>query len=127
MRVVRYGTEEVMQKSGDVPAVMTFIVKGRVRLVVAGDDGAVVPIGTMHQGDFIGQTALTREPVVGSAYAVGEVTALEIARDAMEQLAFRKPELLQDLSHAIDERRERARQAVTNRTGKVTAANPDAT
>ena len=127
VRVVRYGTEEAMQKSGDVPAVMTFIVKGRVRLVVAGDDGAVVPIGTMHQGDFIGQTALTREPVVGSAYAVGEVTALEIERDAMEQLAFRKPELLQDLSHAIDERRERARQAVTDRTGKVTAANPDAT
>ena len=125
VRVVRYGTEEAMQKSGDVPAAMSFIVKGRVRLVVAGEDGAVVPIGTMHQGDFIGQTALTREPVVGSAYAIGEVTVIEIERDAVEQLAFRKPELLQDLSHAIDERRERAREAVANRTGKVTAANPE--
>jgi hypothetical protein len=29
----------------------------------------------------------------------------------VEQLVFRKPELLQDLSQAIDERRERARTA----------------
>jgi hypothetical protein len=38
---------------------------------------------------------------------------LEIERDALEQYVFRKPELLQDLSQAIDERRERARSAVS--------------
>ena len=111
VRVTRYGDREVMQRSGDIPAVMSFIVKGRVRLNVTGTGGDVVPIGTLHQGDFIGQTALTREPVVGSAYAVGEVTVLEVARDAVEQLVFRKPELLQDLSEAIEERRDRARSA----------------
>lgn len=111
VRVTRYGDREVMQRSGDVPAAMSFIVNGRVRLVVTGTDGEVVPIGTLHQGDFIGQTALTREPVVGSAYAVGEVTVLQIDRDAVERLVFRKPELLQDLSEAIEERRARARAA----------------
>ncbi len=32
--VLRYGADEVMQNSGDVPASMSFVVKGRVRLVV---------------------------------------------------------------------------------------------
>ena len=126
VKVFRYGSDEVMQKSGDVPASMSFIVKGRVRLVVMGNDGAVVPISTMQQGDFIGQTALTREPVTGSAYAVGEVTVLQVDRDTLERLVFRKPELLQDLSRAIDERRERARTAVADGAAHTLATKPEA-
>jgi CRP-like cAMP-binding protein len=109
--VTRYGADEVMQHSGDVPSAMSFLVKGRVRLVVTGKDGDLIPITTLHEGDFIGQTALTREPVAGNASAIGEVTVLRIERDALEQFVFRKPELLKDLSQAIDERRERARKA----------------
>jgi len=112
--VARYGADELMQASGDIPSSMSFVVKGRVRLVVTGTDGSVIPVGTLHQGDFIGQTALTREPVVGSAYALGEVTMLQIKRDTVEKLVFRKPELLQDLSQAIDERRDRAREAASH-------------
>jgi small-conductance mechanosensitive channel/CRP-like cAMP-binding protein len=111
--VTRYGADEVMQHSGDVPSAMSFLVKGRVRLVVTGKDGDLIPITTLHEGDFIGQTALTREPVAGNASAIGEVTVLRIERDALEQFVFRKPELLKDLSQAIDERRERARKAAT--------------
>jgi len=109
--ITRYGAGEVMQNSGEVPAGMSFLVKGRVRLFVTGADGSSVPVTTLHEGDFIGQTALTREPVTGTAHALGEVTVLQIDRDTVEQLVFSKPELLQDLSQAIDERRERARQA----------------
>lgn len=109
--VTRYGADEVMQQPGEVPAAMSFVVKGRVRLTVTGADGAVIPVTTLNQGDFIGQTALTREPVTGSARALGEVTVLQIGRDTVEQLVFRKPELLKDLSEAIDERRTRAQEA----------------
>lgn len=109
--VIRYGADEVMQRSGEVPSAMSFVVKGRVRLVVTGKDGAMIPVSTLHEGDFIGQTALTRETVTGNIFAIGEVTMLQIDRTALEQLVFRKPELLQDLSQAIDERRERARSA----------------
>ena len=115
--VTRYGAGEVMQQSGDVPSDMSFIVRGRVRLVVSAADGAVVPVSTLHEGDFIGQTALTREPVTGSAYAVGEVVVLQLDRDTVEQLVFRKPALLQDLSRAIDERRTRARDAAKQVNG----------
>lgn len=110
--VTRYAADEVMQRTGEVPAAMSFIVKGRVRIVVPADDGALVPVTTLHEGDFIGQTTLTREPVAGIATAIGEVTVLQMDRNNVEQLVFRKPELLQDLSQAIDERRERARKAM---------------
>lgn len=109
--LTRYGSGEAMQKSGDIPSAMSFIVKGRVRLAVTGADGAVVPVATLHEGDFIGQTALTREPITGSAYAVGEVVVVQLDRDTVEQFVFRKPALLQDLSQAIDERRKRIREA----------------
>ena len=126
VKVQRFGADEVMQSSGDVPTGMSFVVKGRVRLLVTRRDGAIVPVGTLHEGDFIGQTALTREPVTGSAHAVGEVTVLQVDRDTVEQLVFRKPELLQDLSQAIDERRERARAAATRTEGVTAADDSDA-
>ncbi|HPX36116.1 MAG TPA: mechanosensitive ion channel family protein [Mycobacterium sp.] len=121
--VTRFGADEVMQHSGDIPAGMSFVVKGRVRLVVMGKDGSVVPLGTLHEGDFLGQTALTREPVNGSAYAVGEVTVLQIPRDTLEHLVFRKPELLADLSQAIDERRTRARDMAIAADKKIAEAD----
>jgi small-conductance mechanosensitive channel len=123
--VVRYGDGEVMQRSGDVPSAMSFVIKGRVRLVVTGKDGAQIPVNTLHEGDFIGQTALTREPVTGNVYAIGEVSMLQIDRKTVEHLVFGKPEVLQDLSQAIDERRERARTAAAH--GQDDSATVDST
>jgi small-conductance mechanosensitive channel len=108
--IVRFGSEEVVQRGGDVPDKMSFVIKGRVRMVVSGSNGEYLPVATLNEGDFLGQTALTREPVMGNGYAVGEVTVLRIDRDTLEHLVFRKPDLLQDLSQAIDERRERTRE-----------------
>jgi small-conductance mechanosensitive channel/CRP-like cAMP-binding protein len=121
--VTRYGADEVMQKSGEIPSAMKFVVKGRVRLTVAGKDGAILPITTLHEGDFIGQTALTREAVAGNAHAIGEVTVLQVDRDTVEQLAFRKPQLLQDLSQAIDERRHRTRTVAAEAEGRTSATD----
>ncbi len=121
--VTRYGADEIMQRSGEVPSGMSFVLKGRVRLIVDGKDGEIIPLTTLHEGDFIGQTALTREPVHGSARAIGEVTVLRIDRESVEQLVFRKPELLQDLSQAIEERRQRARTAVAEAEARTAATD----
>lgn len=119
--VVRFGDQELMQDIGDVPDRMTFVVSGRVRLVVPGDDDAVIPISTLREGDFIGQTALIREPVIARAYAVGEVIALQLKRDTVERLLNSKPDLLQDLSQAIEDRRARAKALIA----KAATANTD--
>ncbi len=124
--VARYGDAEVMQRSGEIPSAMSFVIKGRVRLMVTGRDGAQIAVNTLNEGDFIGQTALIREPVAGLAYAIGEVTMLRIERKAIEQLVFRKPELLLNLSEAIDERRQHARAAAAQGDDVPAVADSDA-
>jgi small-conductance mechanosensitive channel len=110
--LTRYGTEEYLQFAGQVPKRMTFLVSGRVRLVASGDDGAIIPVRILEEGDFLGQTALTREAVTASAYALEEVTVLQIEREHIEDLVERKPLLLQDIGRAIEERRQSLRRAL---------------
>ncbi|HEX3283218.1 MAG TPA: mechanosensitive ion channel family protein [Mycobacterium sp.] len=111
VRITRYGSDEPLQFAGQVPKRMSFIVNGKVRLVVSGDDGVMVPVRTLDEGDFLGQTTLTREPVTASAYATEEVTVLQIDRAHLEDLVERKPLLLQDIGRAIEERRATVRRA----------------
>ena len=112
VRVTRYGTDEYLQVSGQVPTRMMFIVSGRVRLVAAGDDGEVIDIRVLEEGDFLGQTTLTREPVTASAYALEEVTVVQIERTHVEELVARKPALLHEFGRAIEERRASLRRAL---------------
>ena len=111
-RVTRYGAEETIQLPGQVPKRMTFIVNGRVRLIAKAEDGAMVPVRTVEEGDFIGSTALTREPVTSGAYAVDEVTVLQIEREHIEELVLRKPLLLQEIGRTIEERDDDVRRAL---------------
>ncbi|MGB3481437.1 MAG: mechanosensitive ion channel family protein [Mycobacterium sp.] len=112
VRVVRYGAEETIQFPGQVPKRMTFVVRGRVRLTATSDDGLVIPVQILTEGDFLGQTALTREPVSAGAHAVEEVTALQINRVHLEKLVETKPVLLHDIGRAIEERRTWVRRAL---------------
>lgn len=111
VRVVRYGADETLQSPGQVPKRMTFVLEGRVRLTVTTDDGQVLQVRTLNEGDFLGQTTLTREPVRSHAYAIGEVTVLQIDRVHLAELVEHKPALLQDIARVIDERRDEVRHA----------------
>ncbi|MGA3257143.1 MAG: cyclic nucleotide-binding domain-containing protein, partial [Mycobacterium sp.] len=86
----------------------TILVVGSVRLTRTGDDGAVVPMATLSVGAFLGVTTLTRQANAVGAYALEEVTALEIDREHLEQIVMRKPTLLQELGRLIDERQIKA-------------------
>jgi small-conductance mechanosensitive channel len=112
VKLTRYGTDEYLQFAGQVPKRMMFLVNGRARVVASGDDGAIIPVRTLEEGDFLGQTALTREAVTASAYALEEVTVLQIDRVYIEELVERKPLLLQDIGRAIEERRQSLRRAL---------------
>ena len=116
-RVTRYGADETIQSPGQVPKRMTFIVNGRVRLIAAGEDGAMVPVRTLEEGDFLGSTALTREPVTSGAYALDEVTVLQIEREHIEELVLRKPLLLQEIGRTIEERHDDVRRALAAARG----------
>ncbi|OBG93482.1 hypothetical protein A5697_04580 [Mycobacterium sp. E3251] len=113
-KLVRYGADEILESAGQVSPGMTFLVAGRVRLTATTDDGSVVPVTTLDEGSFLGLTALTRQPNLAGAYALDEVTALQIDREHLEHLVMRKPLLLQDLGRLIEERQAKVRQ-VTHR------------
>jgi len=89
---------------------MTFLVAGSVQLVATGEDGSLAVISTLAEGSFLGLTALTRQPNLASAYALGEVTALEIDREHLEPLVMREPLLLQNFGRILEERRTKVRQ-----------------
>jgi small-conductance mechanosensitive channel len=110
-RIVRYGAEEIVEYSGEVPAAMTFLISGRVQLTTTADDGSIVPISTLEAGSFLGLTALTRQPNLATAYALEEVTALELDREHVEHLVMREPFLLQNFGHILEERRSKVRNA----------------
>ena len=112
VRLTRYGAGEYIQYSGQIPKRMSFIVNGKVRLAATDQAGGIIPVRTLEGGDFLGQTALTLEPVGAAAYALEEVTVLRIDREVIEDLVSRKPVLLQDFGRAIEERRESLRRAL---------------
>ena len=112
VRLTRYSADEAIQSPGQVPKRMTFIVNGRVRLVAQGEDGAVITVRVLEEGDFLGSTTLTREPVSTGAYAVDEVTVLQLDRAAVEDLVARKPLLLQEIGRTIEERQDDVRRAL---------------
>ena len=64
-------------------------------------------MGTLSQGDYIGQTALTRERVAAGVVAIDEVTVLRVPVASMDRFVHRKPELARDIGKAIDQQRLR--------------------
>jgi small-conductance mechanosensitive channel len=105
-KMVRYGTDEVVQFAGEVPTAMTFLIRGSVRLTTTAEDGAVLSVSVLEEGSFLGLTTLTRQPNLTTAYALEEVTALEIDREHIEDLVMRSPLLLQELGRIIEDRRK---------------------
>ncbi len=113
LRVVRYGDGEVVQEHGTVPTRMMFLLGGRVRLEIGSGDS---PLGirTLERGDFLGQTALTREPVKADARAVDEVAVAWLDREHIETLVLRRPLLMQEIGRVIEERRESLRRLLAS-------------
>ncbi|HUL98429.1 MAG TPA: mechanosensitive ion channel family protein [Mycobacterium sp.] len=111
--VVRYGADEIVERTGDVPAQMTFIVSGSVRVTAPTENGSVVPVTTLDEGSFLGQTALTRQPVLADAHAIGEVTAVQIGREQIEDVLQAKPSLLHEFGRLIEERRSNVQRTTT--------------
>ena len=81
-------------------------------------------VRTLEEGDFLGQTALTREPVTAGAVALTEVTVLEIDREQVEDLVGRKPLLLQEFGRAIEERRRDLRRGAGGDRRVARGTNP---
>ena len=110
--IERFGAGERIQSTGAIPDAVSFIISGEVVLTADAADGASVEIGTIERGSFLGHSTLIRQPVGNSAHARGEVALVRVAREPIETVVQRNPQLLQEFGRAIDERRTAVREAL---------------
>ena len=122
-RLERYGVGEVVQIEGVVPSEIRFVVDGHVRLAVDADDGRI-EFATVEPGDYIGQTALTRERTMTSAVAATVTTVLVLPLATVDELVRMRPLLAKEIGQSIELKRQLAAEALATAglvRGTVTA------
>ncbi len=120
--VERYGSGELIQPEGIVPEAVSFIVSGTVLLTAKADDGSQTEAGTLEVGSYLGHNTLIRNPTVGSAFALDEVTLVRVRRDAIQKVVQRNPLLLQEFGRSIERRRARVLRAAAGDADDSSAA-----
>lgn len=110
-RQLIYCQGEVVQEVGSVPDALAFIVAGELELTVITDIGEQVAVGRLEVGDYIGTTALTRQPVLTGAVALTDTTLLAIPRRTISSVVQSNPQLARMLGEAIELRRRAAEDA----------------
>ena len=96
---------ETIIRAGDDGASMFVVSRGSVDVRVDAN-GTQRTISQLGEGAFFGEMALfTGEPRTASVVAAEETEVLEIGHDAMRGLFQTNPDLVEALSHAINERR----------------------
>ena len=122
-RLERYGTGEVVQVEGVVPSEIRFIVEGRLRIAVDADSGRI-EFATVEPGDYVGQTALTRERTLTSAIATAVTTVLVLPLATVDELVRKRPLLAKEIGQSIELKRQLAAEALATAglvRGTVTA------
>jgi small-conductance mechanosensitive channel len=103
-----YSEGETVQAAGSTPDAVGFITDGELALTVTTEDGEQLTVGRIADGDYIGSTALTRQPVLTGAVALRDTTLISIPRDTMAAVVQRNPQLARMLGETIELRRRAA-------------------
>ena len=101
----RFAAGETVERAGDVPLGLRFVIEGMLDLVAHGADGARVPVGTVDPGGYLGQTGLTRERSAESAVARVPSTLLLVDQSTVDSLVRARPALARDIGRSVDARR----------------------
>ncbi|WP_185022846.1 mechanosensitive ion channel domain-containing protein [Curtobacterium sp. PhB115] len=112
VRLERYAAGEVVHRVGSVPDAVRFVLSGSVDLRVPFED-AELPATRVEAGDYIGQTALTREALLTTAIALTEVAVLVVPATALDAIVRSTPALARDMGDVIDRRRAEVSAAVS--------------
>ena len=110
-KLERYGVGEIVQPAGVLPHDIRFVVDGRVRLAVEAGGGRI-EFATAEPGDYVGQTALTREKTLTTAIAADVLTVLVVPLDTVDQLVRSRPLLAQEIGRSVELKRKLAADAL---------------
>jgi small-conductance mechanosensitive channel len=114
----RYAAGEIVLEAGVVPSAMLFVLRGTSALVAPTPEGGRVPVARVEPGDYLGQTALTREPLLAAAVAVTELAVLRIPVESLDSLVRTRPRLAREIGQVIDKRRRMVATALEGPTGE---------
>jgi NTE family protein len=123
LTVVSLTSGEYLVRQGDVGDAMYFVVTGRLRVVLEGDDPHI--IGRIGAGAIVGELALLAdEPRLASVIAARDTDLLRLSREDFEEIIGAAPDLLRAVAGIVVRRLgERGRAApVPDRTIAVVAA-----
>ncbi|HKG12670.1 MAG TPA: mechanosensitive ion channel family protein [Pyrinomonadaceae bacterium] len=96
---------EIIIRAGDSGSSMFVVSRGSVDVRV-DSNGTPRTLKHLSEGDFFGEMGLfTGEPRTANVVAADETEVLEIGHDAMKGLFETNPDLVEALSHTINERR----------------------
>jgi small-conductance mechanosensitive channel len=109
----RYGLGEIVQEQGILPHEVRFIVEGHVRLAVEAGGGRI-EFATAEPGDYVGQTALTREKTLTEAIAADVLTVLALPLETVDELVRTRPLLAAEIGQSIELKRKLAAEALAS-------------
>ncbi|HEV3469545.1 MAG TPA: mechanosensitive ion channel family protein [Pyrinomonadaceae bacterium] len=96
---------ETIIRAGDSGSSMFVVHRGSVDVRV-DQNGQTKTLKRLREGDFFGEMGLfTGEPRTANVVAAEETEVLEIDHEAMRSLLENNPDLVESLSHTINERR----------------------
>lgn len=114
---------ETIIRAGDSGASMFVVHRGSVD-VRLDQNGQTKTLKRLREGEFFGEMALfTGEPRTANVVAAEETEVLEIDHEAMRSLFENNPDLVESLSHTINERRAGLAASAASAAGE--AETPD--
>lgn len=102
MHMERWAAGERLQREGEVPDALRFVVRGTVLFDMVGPRGEVVPTEELPVGQILGLAGLTRQQIIVGAVAVDELDVLVAPVPLVEQLMRGNSNLARDLGRAND-------------------------
>ena len=107
----RYGAGEIVLRAGVRPDHIRFIVSGHASLMVEAAGGRI-QFGVAELGDYIGQTALTRERALSTAAAADLLTVLVVPLATLDTPFGSRPLLASEIGSSIELKRKAASEAL---------------
>ncbi|GAA4677264.1 mechanosensitive ion channel domain-containing protein [Frondihabitans cladoniiphilus] len=118
----RFAAGETILELGGVPDAVLFVLRGVASLGVPLPDGALLPVARVEAGDYLAQTALTREPLITTAVALSELAVLRVPVETIDGLVRARPRLARDFGDVMEQRRRQVSTALDAQ--QVTGASP---
>ncbi len=111
-----YAEGDIIVTEGEQGSSLFLIVSGEVKVFTRGERGEHVPLAELGPGDFFGEVSLlTGRPRTATITAKDEVTAIEIARDDVDEIAATHPDVLEVLRSFYERRAQETVEAVISR------------